>query len=49
MKYIIRKSLPDLGDGHGLIHVGVECVALLAREDIEYLDGAVSLPCYQID
>ena len=36
-------TLPDLGDGHGLIHVFVECVALFASEGVEDLDGAVAL------
>jgi len=36
-------ALPDLGDGHWLIHVAVQSVALLSCEDVEYLDAAIAL------
>ena len=37
-------GLPDLGDGHGLLHVVVEDVTGLPREGVEDADCAVTMP-----
>lgn len=36
--------LPDLRDGHGLIHVAIECVASFTSEGVEDADRAVAVP-----
>jgi hypothetical protein len=40
---MLQKTVPDLGNGHGLIHIGIEGVALLAGENVEYFNTTVSL------
>lgn len=36
-------AIPDLGDGHGLLHVVVEDVACLASEGVEDSDCAITV------
>ncbi len=46
--YQKASTLPDLSDGHGLLHGAIEHVALLASEHIEDLDAAITLTCGDI-
>ena len=40
---MLGRGLPDLGDGHGLLHVVIEDVTGLPRESVEDADCTVSM------
>ena len=40
--------LPDLGDGHGLLHVVIQDVTGLPREGVEDSDCAVTVSCSNV-